>query len=327
MQNIMHIGGCMKKILSIIMTIVLALSLTACNNNSGAYKISMATGGTSGTYYGFSGVLANVFNQSHGDLFNINVQQSGGSKANIQLIDMGEAEMGIVQNDVMTYAYTGTDLFSNEGRYDSFSAIACVYPETVQIVAKRGITSVSDLKGKKVSVGDSGSGVEFNARQIFEAYDMDIDKDIIKNNQNFADSADSLKNGTLDAAFIVAGHPTTALTELATNYDFSLINIDDAHISKLQSKYKFYTKVNIPSGTYRPVYNDTTTVAVMATYIVRNDVPEDIVYTFTKALFEEKDEIQHAKAKEISIENALSGISIPLHQGAEKYYKEVGAIK
>lgn len=316
-----------SKIVSLFAIISLVFILSSCGGNDGVYKIAMATGGTSGTYYGFSGVLANVFNQSHGDIFNINVQQSGGSKANIQLIDMGEAKMGIVQNDVMTYAYTGTDLFSDEGKYDSFSAIACVYPETVQIVAKSGITSVADLRGKKVSVGDSGSGIEFNARQIFEAYGMDIDKDIIKNNQNFADSADSLKNGTLDAAFIVAGHPTTAITELATNYDFSLINIDDSHISNLQSKYKFYTKVNIPANTYKPVDTDTQTVAVMATYIVANDVPEDVVYTFTKALFEEKEDIGHVKASEISLETALSGISIPLHQGAEKYYKEVGALQ
>lgn len=315
-----------KKIVTIFSSLALVLSLVACGNGAsgGAYKINMGTGGTSGTYYGFSGALATAFNQTHGDVFNIVVQSSGGSKANIQGVDIGEYQMGIVQNDVMTYGYTGTDLFEGDAEYKNMEAIACVYPETVQIVARKGFTSIEELRGKKVSVGDQGSGVEFNARQIFAAYGIDIDKDIVKYNQSFADSADSLKNGTLDASIITAGHPTTAMTELATNYDFSLINLDDEHINKLREKYKFYTKVNIPANTYSPVKTDTTTVAVMATYIVDKNVPEDVVYTFTKALFEERENIQHVKAKEINEETALSGISIPLHKGAEKYYKEIG---
>ena len=202
------------------------------------------------------------------------------------------------------------------------------YPEYVQIIANKNITSIEDLKGKKVSVGDAGSGVEFNARQILAAYGIDIDSDIEKNNQGFADSADSLKNGTIDAAFVVAGYPTTAVSELASTYSFNILAIDQEHADALMNEYGFYTYGVIPGGTYSCVAEDVPAVAVMATIIARNDVEEDVIYTLVKGIFDNQDAITegHAKGAELSVETAVSGIDIPFHPGAVKYFTEVGAM-
>lgn len=314
----------MKRILALTMAVVMALGLCAC----GGSTLNMATGGTSGTYYGFSGVVANVLNEKVGDTLNINVEASGASAANIDLIDTGADQLAIVQNDVMYYAYSGTDMYDGKDPLDSYSAVMSCYPEYVQIIASKDITSIEDLKGKKVSVGDAGSGVEFNARQILAAYGIDIENDIEKNNQGFADSADSLKNGTIDAAFVVAGYPTTAVSELASTYDFNILPIDQEHADALMNDYGFYTYGVIPGGTYSCVAEDVPAVAVMATIIARNDVEEDVIYTLVKGIFDNQDAITegHAKGAELSVETAVSGIDIPFHPGAVKYFTEVGAM-
>lgn len=316
----------MKKIVALSLALVMVLCLFAgCGGGGGGEKLSMATGGTSGTYYGFCGVIANVLNEKL-DGVEIAVESTGASKANIQLIADGQSQLAIVQNDVMSYAYEAKDMFSGSDPITNFSAVISLYPEECQIIANKNITSIEDLRGKKVSVGDAGSGVEFNARQILDAYGISFD-DIVVNNQNFADSADSLKNGTIDAAFVVAGAPTTAVTELASSFDFNVLGIDDEHVTILKDKYGFYTPVNIAGGTYACVSEDVQTVAVMATIIASNDLSEETVYNFVKALFDNKDEITagHSKGELIDPKTAVSGISIPFHPGAEKYYAEIGA--
>lgn len=319
----------MKKILAFVLAAMLALaSLVSCSGASDKTTLKFATGGTSGTYYGFSGIIANVLNEKNTDA-NIVVESTGASKANVQLVDIGEAQLAIIQNDVMSYSYSAKDMFEGQNPIQSFSAVATCYPEEVQIIANKSITSVEQLKGKKVSVGDAGSGVEFNARQILAAYGITFD-DIVVNNQSFADSADSLKNGTIDAAFVVAGAPTTAVTELASTYQFNILEIDDAHFDALKKDYGFYEKSTIPASTYNGQAADVQTVAVMATIIARNDVSEDVIYNFTKGLFEYKSEIEanHVKGALLTHETAVSGIdaAIPFHAGAARYYTEVGAL-
>lgn len=323
----------MKRILALGMAAVMALGLCACGGGGstaegGVASLNMATGGTSGTYYGFSGVVAQVLNEKLADTLNVTVQSTGASAANIDLIDTGADQLAIVQNDVMYYAYTATDMYDGKTPLESYSAVMSCYPEYVQIIANKSITSIADLAGKKVSVGDAGSGVEFNARQILAAYGIDIDSDITKNNQSFADSADSLKNGTIDAAFVVAGYPTTAVSELASTYDFNILTIDQEHADALMSDYGFYTYGVIPGGTYSCVADDVSAVAVMATIIARNDVPEDVIYALVQGIFDNQDEIAtaHAKGAELSTETAVSGIDIPFHPGAVKYFTEIGAM-
>jgi len=290
----------------------------------GKVTLKMATGGTTGTYYAYSGAVSQVLSSKINNL-SFDVQSTGASKANIFLVADKEADIAIVQNDVMYYAYNGIDLFANEGAVKGFSAMAGCYAEVCQIVSKSNITSIEELKGKRVSVGDIGSGCEFNARQILEAYGMTFD-DIQVNNLSFADSASALKDDKIDAFFCVAGAPTTAIVELATSNPINILEVDDAHAAKLIADYPFYTKFNVPGGAYKGVDRDVQTVAVVATYIVSDNLDEKIVYEMTKALFENKEEIAkaHPKGAELDPEYAVAGISIPIHPGALKYYKEIG---
>lgn len=307
----------------LVMLLVVVLVLSGCGAKKTTLK--MATGGTTGTYYAYSGTVSQVLSKKIPNL-SFDVQSTGASKANIYLISDKEADIAIVQNDVMYYAYHGTDLFAGE-KVTGFAAMAGVYAEVCQVVAKSGINSIADLRGKRVSVGDIGSGVEFNARQILEAYGMTFD-DIIVNNLSFGDSATAFKDDKIDAFFCVAGAPTTAIVELATSNQIRLLEVDDEHAAKLMEKYPFYTKYNIPGGTYKGVDQSAQTVAVVATYIVSEDLSEDLVYKMTKALFENADEIAvgHPKGAELDPAYSVSSIAIPIHPGAEKYYKEVGVL-
>lgn len=309
-------------------TTAAAADTTAAAAASGdAVKLTMGTGGTTGVYYAYGGVIANVLNGK--DLgVNINIQSTGASKANIYLIADGEADLALVQNDVMDYAYNGTDLFADEGAVTDFSTVAALYAEVCQIVTTSDITSVEDLKGKRVSVGDAGSGTEFNANQIFAAYGMSFD-DIEVNNLGYGDSADAMKDGKIDAFFATSGVPTTAIVELATTNDINILEIDEEHAKILADAHPFYTTYVIPGGSYKGVDEDVNSVAVKATLICSPNLDEDTVYNLTKGLFDNQSEIAaaHAKGEELSLEYAVSGISVPFHPGAEKYFKEVGAIQ
>ncbi len=326
----------LSKILSLILIMLMVFTFAACGNSDsgdgdGPANLSIATGGTSGTYYGYCGIIAQVFNQELGDVMNLSAVSTGASMANIQQLQVGASQIAIVQNDVMDYAYNATDLFEGQDPYTDFSTIMVCYPETIQIIAQKDITSIDQLKGKRVSTGDAGSGVEFNARQILAAYGMDIDSDIVKNSQSFADSADALKNGQIDAAFVVAGAPTTAVTELAASgYKFNLLEVDAEHADQLKADYGFYTDITVPAGTYTPVDKDVKTVAVMATLACRNDVPIEVVYEFTKGMFELKDKLGAAGFKDkfdlIDQTTAVTGSTVPFHPGAEQYFKEIGAL-
>ena len=318
----------MKKRLVVVLAVILAFTsvfFAGCGDNK-SEQIIVGSGGTGGTYYAFCNVVSTVLKKETGT--QLMVQTSGGSKANILDIDAGNVDMAIVQNDVMDYAYNGTSLFKNEGAIKTFSTLGGVYAEVCQIVARAdsGIKTVADLKGKKVSVGDSGSGVEFNAQQILGAYDITFE-DIDKQNLSFAASASSLQDGKIDAFFCTAGAPTSSITELATSKDIILLEIDAEHLAKLQKDYGFYAAYTIPANTYKGLDKDVTTIAVKATFIVSNDLDEATVYNLTKIIYENKDNYTHEKAAEMSLEYAVENISVPFHPGAEKYFKEVGAIK
>ena len=289
-------------------------------------KIRMATGGSTGTYYAFGSALSQILSEK--TKIPITVQSTGASKANIQLIDAGEVEIAIVKNDVMDYAWKGVDLFNGE-KIDSFLSMAALYAEVCQIVANpaSGISSIADLRGKNVSVGDAGSGTEFNARQILEVYGITFN-DIGKQNLGFGASAEALRDNKIDAFFCVAGAPTPAIIDLATSKDIVILEVDDAHAAQLIRNYPFYTQFPVPDGSYRGQTAEVKTVAVKATLIVSKDLSEDTVYQLTKALFENKAEIEaaHVKGQELSITYAIEGISIPFHPGARRYFREIGAL-
>ena len=311
----------MKKILAIALCLAMAFGLVACG---GTGAMTMGTGGTSGTYYAYGGILGNQIKSSAG--ITVNVVSTDGSKANILGINTGNYQLGTVQSDVMAYAYAGTRSFEAEGALDSFRVIGGLYAEAVQLVTMDPeIKSVADLKGKKVSIGAAGSGVYFNAVDVLAAAGL-TEADIIPQYQSFGDSADALKDRKIDAAFIVAGAPTPAIQELCTSATAYLVPIDGDIASKLMASSPYYTSYKIPAGTYNGQTEDVTTVTVKATLIVSTSADEEAVYNVTKAIFDNIDAITtaHAKGAELSLENATSGMTAPFHAGAAKYFKEKG---
>lgn len=313
----------MKKIISLVLVICMVLALTACAGGAGT-KMTMGTGGTAGTYYGYGGVLGQYIKNNAG--IGVTVVSTDGSKANIQGIQAGNYQLGTVQSDVMAYAWEGTRSFETEGKVDSFRTLAGLYAEAVQLVTMDpSVKSVADLKGKSVSIGAPGSGVYFNAMDILAAAGLS-ETDIKAQYQSFADSADALKDGKIDAAFIVAGAPTPAITELCTTNDAYLVPIDGAVADKIMADCPFYTVYEIPAGTYKGQTEAVKTVTVKATLIVSADAAEEDVYKVTAAIFDNIEAIkaENAKGAELSLENATSGMTVPFHPGAARYFAEKG---
>ncbi len=224
-------------------------TVAAVKDGAGAGEtkdLTFGTGGEAGTYYAFGGVLSSFVSGKND--FKVTAVTSGGSKANIEDMSANDVQLGFVQSDVMSYAYNGERLF--DAKVEGFSVVAALYMEQVQIVTTNSkITSVADLKGKNVSIGAVGSGVYFNAIDVLDAYGM-TEQDIKPVYQSFGDSADSLKDGKIDAAFIVAGAPTNAITDLATSGSVYLVSLDKAHTDALLAASPFYSAYTIPAGTY-----------------------------------------------------------------------------
>ena len=226
----------------------------------------------------------------------------------------------------MSYAWDGTRSFESDGKVDSFRVVAGLYAESVQLVTMDPeIKSVADLKGRAVSIGAPGSGVYFNAVDVLTAAGL-TEADIQPQYLSFGDSADGLKDGKIDAAFIVAGAPTAAITELCATNDAYLVPIDGEIADKLMDASPFYTAYVIPAGTYEGQAEDVTTVTVKATLIVSASASEDAVYNLTKAIFDNTEAItaENGKGAELSIDNATSGMTAPFHKGAAKYFAEKG---
>ena len=325
----------MKKFFALILALVMALSLVACgggSDNAGngdgdnadtAKQLRFVTGNESGTYYAFGNVIANhAVNNAGVDIVAL---AGNGSQSNVFELEDGNAELAFCQSDVMAYAYAGTNLFAETGAVTCFSVLGALYTEQVQIVTvDPSIKTVADLKGKNVSIGAAGSGVYFNAIDILGAYGLTED-DIKPTYQSFGDSADALKNGQIDAAFIVAGAPTTAVTDLATTKDVNLVSLDAEHVAALLASSPYYTECTIPAATYG-LDADVTTVGVGAVVLVRDDVSEDAVYALCAAIFDNAASLTdtHAKYGEVTLEYAASMTSVPYHAGAVKYFAEKG---
>ncbi|ASB88550.1 TAXI family TRAP transporter solute-binding subunit [Bacillus sonorensis] len=315
--------------------LTLVMGLAACGSNDsssdkeggsaskGSGSYSLLTGGTGGTYYPLGGQFANLWEEATGDKFT--TQTTGASAENMATLQKGEAEVAFSQTDIATYAIEGKEMFKQ--KIDGIKAIAALYPETVQIVTteKSGIKSVDDLKGKTVSVGAAGAGVNINAKQILEVHGLTFD-DIKPQNLSFEESTDGIQSGAIDAAFITAGTPTGAVEGLSAQNKIKILNIEEDKQKKLIEQYPFYAKDTIKRGTYG-IGQDVSTVAVKAMLVATDKLDEDTVYQMTKALFE-ADKINHAKGEFIKPETALEGLGdIEIHPGAAKYFKEKGIEK
>ncbi|WKA57544.1 TAXI family TRAP transporter solute-binding subunit [Planococcus shenhongbingii] len=282
--------------------------------------LSILTGGTTGTYYPLGGAMATIIENETG--IDTTAESSQASAANMTALADGGAQIAFVQTDTAYYAAEGTNMFEGEV-IDTVSAIGALYPETVQLVttANAGIASFEDLKGKKVSVGAPGSGTYINAEQLLEIHGMTME-DVEAQNLDFAESQESLQAGQIDAAFITAGTPTGAVESLSATADVDIVPVTEEKAKELIEKYPYYTNDTIKSGTYG-LTEDVPTVSVLAMLVVQDEISEDLVYDITKAIYENTDQIQHAKADFIKAETALDGIGIDVHPGAQKYFDEV----
>jgi TRAP transporter TAXI family solute receptor len=288
----------------------------------------IGTGGTGGTYYPIGGMIANAIST---DKINVSAVATNGSVANVNGIVGGSMESGFSQADVNAWAFTSTGIYEGKPKVEELRAIANLYPESVHVVVKKGagIKSLADLKGKRVSIDEPGSGTIVNARALLAAYGVG-EKAIRPEYLKQVQSAEKFKDGSLDAYFQTTGYPQGTLSELAATNGFELLPIDGVQRDKILAQYKFFAKDKIPDGVYKDV-KGVETVAVGAQWITSSKQPDDLIYEITKALWSDKTRVAmdagHAKGKEIRKETALQGVGIPLHAGAEKFYKEAGLLK
>lgn len=303
----------------------------------------IGTGGTGGTYYPIGGLLSHCISNPPGSrpcdkggscgvpgLVAI-AQSANGSVANINSINSGVLESGFSQSDVAYWAYTGTGIYSGKGAVKNLRTLANLYPETIHLVARKGagIKSVKDLKGKRVSLDEPGSGTLVDARIILKAYGL-TEKDIKADYIKPGPAIDKIKDNQMDAFFIVAGYPTGSVVELASSVGAELVPINGPEAEAVIKEYGFFAKNLIPAGTYEGI-GETESISVGAQWVVSANVDQELVYKITKAVWNKKSRALldkgHAKGKSITLETALDGVGIPLHPGAERYYKEAGLIK
>jgi TRAP transporter TAXI family solute receptor len=304
---------------------------------------TIGTGGTAYTYYPVGGVIANAISKPPGsrecgeggscgvDGLIASAVSSRGSVDNLNAITSGLRNSGFAQSDVAYWAYTGTGTMEGSEPATELRTIAALFEEHIHLVAlaDSGINSVADLAGKRVSLDEPGSGTYVDANLILEANGMSTD-DVTAEALKGGAAADALRNGRIDAFFVVAGYPTGTLVELASAADIKLVPIDGAGADALTDAYGFFASSDIPADTYEGV-DAVTTVAVGAQWYTSANEDEELIYNITAALWNDETrtllDVGHAKGSTITIETALSGVGVPLHPGAERFYREAGLIE
>ncbi len=285
--------------------------------------LSIATGGTSGTYYPIGGAIAKVV--SEGGTLQVTAETGNASVANINLVAAGEIEVAFAQNDIAYWAYNGQQMFKKPLK--NLRAVAALYPEHVQLITLKdsNIKAIADLKGKRVSVGAPGSGVEADVQAIFQVAKLSY-KDMKVDYLDFGATTSRFKDNQIDAGFVVAGYPTASIMDLATSKPITLLNFDAAFLGQLSKEHPYFVPSVIPAGTYQGIDQAINTPAVMAILVTNDEVPENVIYQFTKELYGHLADVHasHAMAREIKLETALDGLTIPLHPGAARFYKEKG---
>ncbi len=324
----------MKKLLVSVLGLAVAASVVAGCGGGGDKKaedkkpaaqkfLNIATGGTAGTYYPIGGAVADVLNKNIPGA-NASAQSTGAAVANVNLLKEGKVEIAFLQNDIAYYAVNGAEMFKDK-KVPNVLGIATLYPETVQIVTlkKTGIKTINDFKGKRIAVGAAGSGTECNARQIMAAYGITYN-DVKVQYLSFGEAASALKDGNVDVAFTTAGFPTAAIQDIAAQNDVQMIPIDADKADGIIKQYPFYTKINIKKGTYAKQDADCPALAIRCMLGVTDKMDEKTAYDITKAIFSNLDRIKqsHSAAAVISKETAMDGMSVKLHPGADKFFKE-----
>jgi len=332
-----------KSIRTVAVSAVLALGLAGSAAAQDITFFTIGTGGTAYTYYPIGGVIANAISKPPGsrecgeggscgvDGLIASAVSSRGSVDNVNAIISGLRDSGFAQSDVAYWAYTGTGTMEGSEPATDLRTIAALFEEHIHLVAlaDSGINSVADLAGKRVSLDEPGSGTYVDAQLILEANGLSVDDvtaEALKGNA----ASEALRNGKIDAFFVVTGYPTGALVELSSAADIKLIPIDGAGADSLTEKYGFFSSSDIPDDAYEGVAG-VKTVAVGAQWFTSANKDEELIYNITKALWNDESrkllDVGHAKGQAITLEAALAGVGVPLHAGAERYYREIGLLK
>jgi hypothetical protein len=288
-------------------------------------QLSIATGGTGGVYYPMGGGLAEVINR-HIEGYSATAEVTGASVENMGLIATGDADLAIGLADTVYQAQSGTGRFEGQP-LSMIRGIASLYANMVQIVtlADSGITSIQDLKGKRVSIGAPGSGTEVNANAILGAVGISYD-DMDEQRLNFNETADALANGDIDAGFWSVGAPTSSILNLATTNSIVMIELSDDEIAAARAAEPLFAATSLPGGLYQGVDNAVKVLGVPNVLVASADMSDDLAYAITKAMFENIAELQavHPAANQTTVEFTMDATPIPLYPGAIRYYEEIG---
>ncbi len=311
----------MKKVISIL-TCLCLLMTTGCSRQE---TIRFGAAGVGGMYYPFANAFTELASKDETGI-NWKVKSTAGSAANLRLLSDNYIELGIAQADLIEDAYYGKGTF-HSGKYRGYKAVASLYPEACQIVVRKDsdITSLDDLEGKNVSVGEEESGTERNATQILEMCGLP-DNLVNTKNLDYTDAADQLAEKKIDAFFCTAGICTTVIEELTKECDIRLLEIPESCRQKLKKAYSFYDDYVIPAGTYSGQTEDIQTVSVQSVLLASSTLSEKTVQKLTASLFKHIKDIQYSISINLQLtpQEAVKGITIPFHPGAETYYKLEG---
>jgi TRAP transporter TAXI family solute receptor len=304
----------------------LAATAIAVAPLAAAQQVSIATGGTGGTYYPYGGGLAELINK-HLEGYRAVAEVTGASVENMGLVWRGDSDIALALADTVYQAYNGTEDF--EGRQlDNIRALASIYPNAVQLVtmADSGVESLADLKGKTISVGAPGSGTELNARALLEANGITYD-DIDPRRLNFNETADAIRDGDIAAGFWSVGPPTSSILNLATTRDVRLIGLSDEEISNAMEEEPVFAAYELRAGMYDGMDEPVQTISIPNVLVASSEMDDEVAYQITKLLFERTDELIaiHPAANDTTVEFSVNSTPIPFHEGALRYYEEVGA--
>lgn len=292
--------------------------------------ITIGTGGVTGVYYPTGGAICRLVNKNRKETgVRCSVESTGGSVYNLNTIRAGELEFGVAQSDWQYHAYNGTSKFEDAGAFENLRAVFSVHPEPFTVVARAdaGISSFEDLKGKRVNIGNPGSGQRGTMDVVLDALGWSTDDFALASELKAAEQAAALCDNQIDAMIYTVGHPSGSIQEASTACDSVLVNVTGEAIDKLIADNSFYRKATIPGGMYRGSDADVTTFGVGATLVSSSDVSENAVYALVSAVFENFDDFKklHPAFANLKPEEMIKdGLSAPLHDGAVKYYKEKG---
>ena len=292
--------------------------------------VTIGTGGVTGVYYPTGGAIARLVNKGrkeHG--IRCSVESTGGSVYNLNTIAAGELDMGVAQSDWQYHAYNGTSKFEKQGANKDLRAVFSVHPEPFTVVARAdsGIKNFMDLKGKRVNIGNPGSGQRGTMEVVMDALGWTKADFKLASELKPAEQSKALCDNKIDAIIYTVGHPSGSIKEATTSCDSVLVTVDGPAIDGLVDKYDYYRTATIPGGMYRGSDADTKTFGVGATFVSSSKVPENVIYNVVKAVFENFDQFKklHPAFANLKKEEMIKdGLSAPLHDGAVKYYKEAG---